>query len=266
MQSLTRSLLLALALTTGAWMPVQAQTLEQSDAALERKDYRTAFAGYKKLAEQGNASAQFSLGEMYANGQGVPKDEHQAEAWFRKSYEQGVAPASPQGTPKSGPRKRGLWEMADDIAGPVAGIKAMLFNLPFSTGVGQQQVQAQQEATRLVRNLLMSLHEQFTESDRKAYGIEAQFWSNPNAYRNKLIAIENVLIAKLNSNAKILSGASLSTLEMRQRAKQSNSAINEFRERMGMPPRLKNQKEVDAGNYLKGFQFIDPDGNIRVVK
>ena len=39
MKSLPRSLLLALTLTTGAWL--QAQTFEQSDAAYERKDYRT---------------------------------------------------------------------------------------------------------------------------------------------------------------------------------------------------------------------------------
>jgi len=64
MKSLTRSLLLALALTTGAWVPVQAQTVEQSLAAYERKDYRAAFPGFKKLAEQGNAVAQGILAHL----------------------------------------------------------------------------------------------------------------------------------------------------------------------------------------------------------
>ncbi len=72
------AMLLALALTTGAWVPVQAQTFQQSSAAYERKDYRTAFAGYKKLAEQGHVWAQYSLGVMYEDGQGVPKDDQQA--------------------------------------------------------------------------------------------------------------------------------------------------------------------------------------------
>ncbi len=93
MKSLIRSLLLALALTTGAWVPVQAQTFEQSLAAHERQDYRTAFAGFKKLAEQGHAGAQGNLGFMYANGQGVPKEERQAMAWFHKAAEQGDAGA-----------------------------------------------------------------------------------------------------------------------------------------------------------------------------
>ena len=93
MKSLPRSLLLALALTTGAWVPVQAQTLEQLDAAAQRGDYHTAFTGFKKLAEQGNTSAQNNLGFMYYNGQGVPKDEQQAVAWYRKAAEQGYAMA-----------------------------------------------------------------------------------------------------------------------------------------------------------------------------
>jgi len=91
MKSLTRSLLLALALTTGAW--VQAQTFEQSLTAYERKDYRTAFTGFKKLAEQGQALAQYNLGQMYRDGHGVPKDDQQAVAWYRKAAEQGVADA-----------------------------------------------------------------------------------------------------------------------------------------------------------------------------
>ena len=91
MKSLTRSLLLALAVTTGGCVPVQAQTLEQSIAALEAKDYRTALAGFKKLAESGNADAQYFLGVMYANGAGVPKEGRRAVAWYRKAAEQGLA-------------------------------------------------------------------------------------------------------------------------------------------------------------------------------
>ncbi len=85
------AMLLALALTTGAW--VQAQTFEQSLAASQRGDYRTAFVGFQKLADQGHAGAQNSLGLMYFNGHGVPKDDQQAVAWFRKAAEQGDARA-----------------------------------------------------------------------------------------------------------------------------------------------------------------------------
>jgi len=93
MKSLTRSLLLALALTTGAWVPVQAQTFEESAAAYRSKDYRTAFSGFQKLADQGEAIAQFYLGFMYDIGLGMLKDDQQAAAWYRKAAEQGYVDA-----------------------------------------------------------------------------------------------------------------------------------------------------------------------------
>ena len=52
-----------------------------------------ALAWYRKAAEQGNAVAQFSLGFMYNNGEGVPQDYVQALSWYRKAAEQGNAGA-----------------------------------------------------------------------------------------------------------------------------------------------------------------------------
>ena len=46
-----------------------------------------------QVAEQGNAKAQFNLGWMYANGQGVRQDDAQAVQWFGKAAEQGLAEA-----------------------------------------------------------------------------------------------------------------------------------------------------------------------------
>jgi S1-C subfamily serine protease len=44
-------------------------------------------------AQNGDATAQFNLGSMYANGIGVPKDSAEAEKWYRKAAEQGHAAA-----------------------------------------------------------------------------------------------------------------------------------------------------------------------------
>lgn len=93
MKSFIRSLLFALAFATGAWVPVQAQTLDQAVAAFQRADYKTAFAGFKKFADQGNAESQYNLGQMYAYSVGVPRDDQQAAAWYRKAAEQGLAVA-----------------------------------------------------------------------------------------------------------------------------------------------------------------------------
>ena len=61
--------------------------------ANNRGDYATALREWRPLAEQGHAVAQYSLGLLYANGQGVPKDDAQARQWYEKSAAQGRADA-----------------------------------------------------------------------------------------------------------------------------------------------------------------------------
>jgi uncharacterized protein len=48
---------------------------------------------YRKAAEQGVPDAQTNLGELCANGDGIPKDDVEAVKWFRKAAEQGDAGA-----------------------------------------------------------------------------------------------------------------------------------------------------------------------------
>ena len=47
----------------------------------------------RQAAEQGDARAQFNLGIMYDNGEGVLKDEAEAAKWYRLAAEQGLADA-----------------------------------------------------------------------------------------------------------------------------------------------------------------------------
>ncbi len=51
------------------------------------------FIGYTKSAEQGDAWAQYNLGLIYKNGEGVSQDYEKAIDWFTKSAEQGFAVA-----------------------------------------------------------------------------------------------------------------------------------------------------------------------------
>ena len=55
------------------------------------KDDYEAVKWFRKAAEQGIASAQFYLGNMYLDGEGVIKDDYEAVKWYRKSAEQGNA-------------------------------------------------------------------------------------------------------------------------------------------------------------------------------
>ena len=62
-------------------------------AAYERDDYATALREWRPLAEQGDADAQFGLGLMYHDGDGVPQDGAEAVRWFRLAAGQGDAHA-----------------------------------------------------------------------------------------------------------------------------------------------------------------------------
>ena len=55
------------------------------------KDAAEAVRWFHLAAEQGDATAQFNLGFMYANGEGVPKDAAEAVRWYRLAAEQGLA-------------------------------------------------------------------------------------------------------------------------------------------------------------------------------
>ena len=47
----------------------------------------------KALADQGDVDAQFNLGNMYDNGNGVPENDAEAVKWYRKAADQGYAKA-----------------------------------------------------------------------------------------------------------------------------------------------------------------------------
>ena len=53
------------------------------------KNEETAVAWFQKSADLGNATAMYNLGLCYANGTGVPRDEMKAIRWERKAAELG---------------------------------------------------------------------------------------------------------------------------------------------------------------------------------
>jgi hypothetical protein len=74
-----------------------------------------------RLGTQGNASAQNQLGQLYANGRGVPQDYTMARGWYEKAAAQGNAWAQNQlgqlsagglGIPQDYKKARQWWEQA----------------------------------------------------------------------------------------------------------------------------------------------------------
>ena len=91
-----RTVFAGMALALSIVAPVTAASLEDAVAAYRRADYATAFQVYHSLADQGLAVAQFNLGLMYANGQGVSRDETEAMKWYRLAADQGRSDAQYQ--------------------------------------------------------------------------------------------------------------------------------------------------------------------------
>lgn len=67
--------------------------LVEGREAYERGDYATALREFLPLAREGNVWAQFYVGAMYDNDQGVPQDYAEAARWYRRAAEQGHAEA-----------------------------------------------------------------------------------------------------------------------------------------------------------------------------
>lgn len=71
----------------------EARALEEANSARRRGDFAFALVVFRAIANQGHAGAQYSLGDMYSKGEGVPQDYGEAVKWCRKAAEQGHAKA-----------------------------------------------------------------------------------------------------------------------------------------------------------------------------
>ena len=89
MKKIIHRIILAAALLTTT--SALAADFEKGEKAYERGKYKAALRQFRALAEEGHAGAQFYLGLMYNNGEGVSEDDREAAFWYRKAAEQGDA-------------------------------------------------------------------------------------------------------------------------------------------------------------------------------
>jgi TPR repeat protein len=87
--AMNRKHLVAAALAILAGAPLHAQSVKSGIEAWQRADYSGAVAIWRPLAENGDADAQFNLGQAYRLGRGVPTNLAAAKTWFERSANQG---------------------------------------------------------------------------------------------------------------------------------------------------------------------------------
>lgn len=101
------------------------------------KDYVEAVRWFRLAAEQGHVKAQYNLGLMHVKGWGVPKDYGEAGKWWRKAAEQGHAGA-----------QYGLGVMSAEGKGvPLDSVQAHMW---YNLAAGQGDESATKERGRVV--------------------------------------------------------------------------------------------------------------------
>lgn len=69
----------------------RAEPIDEAGKAHDAKDYKKAFRIYNTLALKGDTTAQVMLGLLYHGGKGVPRNYAEAFKWLRKPAGQGNA-------------------------------------------------------------------------------------------------------------------------------------------------------------------------------
>src|SRR5437762_9673145 len=91
MKAAVQSLLGALAIAAILGTTAEAGPLEDGIDAYHEKAYAMAAELWRPLAEAGNAPAQYLLGSLYVEGNGVEHDDATAFMWFQRAANQGDA-------------------------------------------------------------------------------------------------------------------------------------------------------------------------------
>jgi TPR repeat protein len=84
-----RKHLVAATLLIWAAAPLCAQTIKEGIEAWQRGNYAAAVGIWTPLAEQGDADAEFNLGQAFRLGRGVQTNLATAKSWFEKAADQG---------------------------------------------------------------------------------------------------------------------------------------------------------------------------------
>ncbi|MBT6256314.1 MAG: sel1 repeat family protein [Alphaproteobacteria bacterium] len=88
-----KKLMLTLAMTLALAGCIFKTDIEKGITAYENKEYATALKLFRPLADDGDPEAQYYLGNMYRNGEGVPTNKARAVVFYSLAIDQSNAEA-----------------------------------------------------------------------------------------------------------------------------------------------------------------------------
>ncbi len=127
--------------------PAAEALLQRANAFYERRDYRDALAVYSQAANLGHPRAMAVLGNMYHEGQGVPKDPGQALKWYSEAaarghrgaqYSLGLMYEEAEGVPQNVSKAAQLYEASARQGMPEAQF-ALGLSYEFGEGVSRNR-------------------------------------------------------------------------------------------------------------------------------
>lgn len=185
--------------------------------------------------------------------------------------------AAPQGGAAGGnqPAPQGeptIWEMADDLAGPVPAIKAAAGDIPFvgsmMEGGGQtasNRAYVKTQVSQMVDALSINPRNPvaLVEMIRKEIDVDPKVIGDPAAYRKRIEGVNRSLTERLIEETAAGNDPNLPA-KTRQDALEVANTIRNFQQKL-MPPQVKSREELNQLGLKVDAKFIDPNGVLRRV-
>lgn len=173
-----------------------------------------------------------------------------------------------------------VWDMAGNVAGPWAGIRSVASSMPIvgdlpivqetANRVTEQRRTISQYNQRLIRSLMEGARFTATEAERvsKEANIDPSSFTSQSEYYQRLAGIDTALARRVEEYQEILNKPETSTTsEERQKAMAAIPIIQQFRETLGVPPRVDDTKQlpdmIKSGAVQPGQPIMLPDGKVR---
>lgn len=166
-----------------------------------------------------------------------------------------------------------IWEMAEDMAGPGAALRAGVGDLPFGIGgmfegggeTATNRAYVRTQVSRMIDALSINPRNPvaLVEMIRKEIDVDPKMFGDPTAYRKRIEGVNRSLTETLMNETAAGSDPSL-PVKTRRDALEVANTIRNFQQRL-MPPMVKNRKELDALGLPSGSKFIDPKGTLRTI-